>query len=181
VLLLLPVFTYTFFSEVFMHGQTLGKKLRNLKVIRQDGSSPGIGEYFLRWLFRLVDIWVVFFVPGVVGFITMSSNQRGQRLGDLAAGTTLIKNELVTGFDDTIFRALDEGYVMRFPQIETLSDKDVAILKEVLDIGLKNQDPEILHRLANKIKEVAEIKSKLLDSDFLEIVLQDYNYLYGQD
>lgn len=174
ILLLLPAVLYSLLLDIVYNGQTLGKKVRNLRVIRQDGSSPSWADFFLRWVCMIVE-------SGMIGFLIMSATKKGQRLGDLLAGTTVIKEELIADFDDTIFRHLDDNYQMRFPQIEALSDKDIAILKEVLDAGVKSRNVEIIERLARRIKEVIGVESQLSDESFLEIVLQDYNYLYGRD
>ncbi|MBX7241053.1 MAG: RDD family protein [Bacteroidia bacterium] len=177
IIIFLPVALYTIVSEIALNGQTIGKRVRNLRVIRFDGSAPSLGDFFLRWLLRLVDIYTMY---GVVAVFTISINKKGQRLGDLAAGTTVIKQKLVADFDDTIFRNLDEGYEMKFPQIAMLSDKDMSILKEVLDAGLKSNNPEILKRLSDKVKSVTGIKAEMKEEVFLEYVLRDYNYLYGK-
>lgn len=177
IIIFLPVALYSIISEVAFSGQTIGKKARNTRVIRFDGSAPSLGDYFIRWLLRVLDIYTLY---GAIAVLTISINKRGQRLGDLAAGTTVIKQKLVADFDDTIFRDIDEFYELKFPQIEALSDKDMSILKEVLDAGLKSNNPEILKRLATRIKEVSGIKTELRDEAFLEYVLKDYNYLYGK-
>jgi uncharacterized RDD family membrane protein YckC len=178
LILALPIVLYTFVLEIIYKGQTFGKKIRNLRVIKQNGDSPSIVEYFMRWLFLIVEGPLVFYT---IGFVLMSATKKGQRIGDLVAGTTVIKEELITDFDDTIFREINENYQVRFPEIEGLSDRDIAILKEVLDAGMRSKNADIIARLANKIKDVLGISSDLSDESFLEIVLQDYNYLYGRE
>ena len=46
-----PLLLYPLLCEIFMRGQTIGKKAMNLKVVRIDGGEPSIGSYILRWLF----------------------------------------------------------------------------------------------------------------------------------
>ena len=177
IIIILPAALYSLISEIALNGQSVGKRVRKLKVIRFDGSPPSLGDYFLRWLFRIIDVFTMY---GLVAVFTISINKKGQRLGDLAAGTTVIKQKLVADFDDTIFRDLGESYEVKFPQIQSLSDRDMSILKEVLDAGLKSNNPEIIQRLAHKVKTVADIKTDMQDTVFLEYVLKDYNYLYGK-
>ncbi len=177
IIIMLPVALYSIISEIALNGQSIGKRVRNLKVIRFDGSAPTLGDYFLRWLLRLIDIYTLY---GVIAVFAISINKKGQRLGDLAAGTTVIKQKLVADFDDTIFRNLNDGYELKFPQIASLSDKDMSILKEVLDAGLKSNNPDILKRLSGKVKQVTGIQVEMKDEVFLEYVLRDYNYLYGK-
>lgn len=177
ILIAMPALLYSLITEVAFGGQTIGKKLRKMRVIRQDGSAPAFTDYFLRWVFGILDTVGTW---GLLAFITTSMNKRGQRVGDMIAGTTVVKLELVTHFDDTIFRDLDENYVPTFTEVQLLSDKDLAILQEVLEAGNRANNPEIIDRLARKIKDVTGVKSNLNNYQFLELVLKDYNYLYGK-
>lgn len=177
ILIAMPALLYSLITEVAFGGQTIGKKLRKMRVIRQDGSAPAFTDYFLRWVFGILDTVGTW---GLLAFITTSMNKRGQRVGDMIAGTTVVKLELVTHFDDTIFRDLDESYVPTFTEVQLLSDKDLAILQEVLEAGNRANNPEIIDRLARKIKDVTGVKSNLNNYQFLELVLKDYNYLYGK-
>ena len=76
-----PWIFYHLLSEVFFSGQSIGKRARDLKVIRLDGTPPRLGDYLLRWLLRIIDVGIF---SGAVAIITMLINGRGQRLGDLA-------------------------------------------------------------------------------------------------
>lgn len=176
---LIPCYTYSLFSELFLNGQTLGKKAMKIQVLRMDGSQPTLSEYLVRWLIRIVDIWTLF---GIVAIIAVAASRKGQRLGDMAAGTTVVKLKLVTVFGDTMFVDTHEEYSIRFPEIKNLSDRDMSILKEVLDAGLRSNNPELLMRLASKVREVTGIKydRSVSDSTFLNTVLADYNHLYGR-
>jgi uncharacterized RDD family membrane protein YckC len=80
------VLLYYFMFEVAV-GQTVGKLLLGLRVVRADGSPPSVGAIALRTLLRIVD-WLPFFY--LVGFITMmATGRRRLRLGDLAAKTSI--------------------------------------------------------------------------------------------
>jgi uncharacterized RDD family membrane protein YckC len=68
-------------------GQTVGKLLLGLRVVRTDGSRPSTGAAAVRTLLRVVD-WLPFLY--LVGFIAMlATGPRRQRLGDLAARTAV--------------------------------------------------------------------------------------------
>jgi uncharacterized RDD family membrane protein YckC len=184
ILAFLPAALYSVLCEVFFSGQTLGKRIMNTKTIRVDGTVPTISNYLIRWMLRLVDVWMsmgFLLMPGVIGLITISVNKKGQRLGDLAAGTTVIKLKLVTTFGDTMFMETDQDYEVVYHQIQNLSDRDVAILKEVLDAGIKSANPALLEKLADKVKEVARIEDDTPPREFLVTVLKDYNHLFGKD
>jgi uncharacterized RDD family membrane protein YckC len=181
ILVALPAIFYHLFSEIFLDGQSLGKMALNIRVIKLDGTPPSLSDYLLRWAFRLLDITAGIVFPGVVAVVAIAVTPKGQRLGDLAAHTTLVKLKLVTHFGDTIFMDTEEDYAVQFPEIRLLSDRDVSILKEVLDAGLRSNNPELLRKLSEKVKEVAGIESTLEAREFLETILRDYNHTYGRE
>ena len=51
----LPILGYSFLCETFNHGQSFGKKLMNIRVVKVDGSTPTVSSYLLRWLLFIVD------------------------------------------------------------------------------------------------------------------------------
>ncbi len=83
ILLLLPFF-YFFLSEYYWDGQTIGKRIFRIKVIRRSGVGLDIVSCFLRNLFRLVDIIYL------VGLWFVLLHRDEQRIGDLIAGTVVI-------------------------------------------------------------------------------------------
>ena len=178
IILFLPLFFYHFICETFLNGQSFGKKIMKTRVVKLDGTQAGIGSYFLRWLIAPIDIY---FTYGSVGIITMLINGKGQRLGDLAATTTVVKLKTETKLEDTILRYTPENYEIRFPQVNILTDRDIAVIKEVLDLELTAPDVMLYEKILSKTKTVVEKKtgivSNLRPRTFLDIVLKDYNYL----
>ncbi len=77
-------------SEVAMGGQTLGKRVVGIRVVRVDGSPVGVLESAVRNLCRVVD-----FLPGLyaAGCLSMLLTHQHRRLGDLLAGTLLVREE----------------------------------------------------------------------------------------
>ncbi len=84
------MFGYFLVFEWLMRGQTPGKKIIKIRVIRDDGTPVTIYEVFVRNVLRLVD-----FLPGfyTVGVLFMFPSRLCRRLGDIAAGTIVIKEE----------------------------------------------------------------------------------------
>ncbi len=177
IVIMIPIAMYSLINEVVFNGQSFGKRLMKIQVVRLDGLPPTLSSYLLRWLIRPIDIWVT---NGLIGIISISANKHAQRLGDIAAGTTVIKLKIVAEFWDSIFTEVDEGYTITFPEIEMLTDRDMAILKEVLDAGLRTDNDELISRLADKVKAVTGIQSAINDRKLLETVLKDYNLMYGE-
>ena len=55
VIIFLPITFYSLYTEILMDGQTVGKKVLQLKVINEDGFKPSITDYVIRWFLRIVD------------------------------------------------------------------------------------------------------------------------------
>ncbi len=84
---LLPVVYFTFF-EAFMKGQTPGKRLAKIRVVKITGEPIGIGESFVRNILRIIDQLPVLYLLGV---LLMATSKKRQRLGDMAANTIVIR------------------------------------------------------------------------------------------
>jgi uncharacterized RDD family membrane protein YckC len=79
IIIFFPLFFYNLLMEIFNKGRSLGKMIMKLQVVREDGQSPTIGNYLLRWLLRPIDN----FFYGSVAIITIVVSKKGQRLGDI--------------------------------------------------------------------------------------------------
>ncbi len=81
------VFGYFPLFEGFT-GRTPGKRTQRLRVVRSDGQPAGVGPVLVRNIVRLFD-----FLPGfyAVGTVSILATRRSQRLGDLAAGTMVVR------------------------------------------------------------------------------------------
>jgi uncharacterized RDD family membrane protein YckC len=71
-------------------GGTIGKLICGIRVMREDGSRPGIGRGVLRWVLLIVDDFP-YFIPMLTGFIVAMTNDRRRRVGDMAAGTFVVR------------------------------------------------------------------------------------------
>jgi uncharacterized RDD family membrane protein YckC len=170
----LPVMFYSLIQESLWEGQTIGKKLMKVKVIKLDGYQAGFGDYLIRWLFRLIDISVG---NGVIGLITIVSSSKNQRLGDMAAGTAIISLKNNININHTIIQDINSDYLPTYPLVIKLSDNDVRIVKETFETAVLQKDFITLSKLANKISTVTGIKNTSgTDTDFIRVVLKDYNF-----
>src|SRR5690606_27797184 len=176
-----PLFSYFLLCEVFFDGQSIGKKLRRIKVARIDGTQPTLGNYLLRWLLRLVEVDMTF---GAVALLAVLIGGKGQRLGDLAAGTTVIKLQPRVTLDDTLYARVDAQYQPTFPQVERLTDAEVETAKEALQALVEDGRSRTAFVLGTKIKATLEAKmdvhSDLNPPQFLRAVIMDYNHLHGR-
>ncbi|MDT3696874.1 MAG: RDD family protein [Ignavibacterium sp.] len=177
IILFLPAFLYDFIFEVFFNGQSLGKKIMKIKVVKIDGTQPGIGSYFLRWILKPID---VFFTYGAVAIITILINGKGQRLGDLAANTTVIKIKAYVKLEDILVPELKENYNTEYPQVSVLSDNDIQIIKDVLSHKV-DTNQIVYQNLIDKTKERIALKMGVEPDTngirFLNTVIRDYTHL----
>ena len=174
----IPFIFYHLACEVYFNGQSLGKKARDLRVVRLDGTAPRLGDYLLRWLLRLVDLG---FGSGIVAVVAIAVNGKGQRLGDMAAGTSVIsQRHRPRELADLTSPAALAGYQAVFPQAVDLSDHDVALLHQLLSRSVKQGNYLLLNETANKIKQLLQVQTDLPDEAFLRTVLRDHTYLMAQ-
>jgi len=176
----IPYAFYHLLSEILLNGQSVGKKARKIKVTRLDGSEPTVGNYILRWILRPIDSLP--FAYGIA-IIAISANGKGQRLGDLAAGTTVVSLERRVNIEDTILPIVGDDYIPVYLNASSLSDKDIELIREVVGIYMKNNNFEsdlLLHKLSDKIKNILQVDSHLSPISFLEIIVKDHAFLTGK-
>ena len=78
---------YYYFACESGGGQTIGKRLMKLRVVRADGGHAGMREIFVRTILRVIDGIALYLVGLIVMLVT---GERRQRLGDLAGGTVVV-------------------------------------------------------------------------------------------
>lgn len=174
ILFFFPVIFYTLILESLLEGQTLGKKLMKIKVVKIDGYQASFGDYLMRWIFRIVD---VNFSGGVVGLISIIVSKKSQRLGDMTAGTAVITLKNDISINHTILENINVDYIPTYPLVIKLSDNDARIVKETFNMARANNDFEVIRKLTNKIEQVTGIKNQSgNDNDFIKTILKDYNF-----
>ncbi|MFN8353881.1 MAG: RDD family protein [Spirosomataceae bacterium] len=177
IIAVLPMMFYTLVLEIMMNGQTIGKRAMGIRVVMLDGSQPSLGAYLLRWLLLIVD---VHFLSGIVAIIAIASNNRGQRLGDMAAKTTVVKLRPPVGLAQILPPQITEEHRVSFPEVSMLTDRDIAVVKAVLNKN-PNENYALLLQAMQKIKEVTGIQSSLEPEAFLRTVLKDYTHIVTKD
>ena len=173
-LVYLPVLFYSFLCEMFNHGQSFGKRLMNIRVVKSDGSTPRISAYLLRWLLFPIDLPIT----GGLGVIVILLTKNHQRLGDLAAGTMVIKEKnyrkIQVSLDE--YDYLTKGYHPVYPPAADLSLEQVNVINKTLSSGSKDRARRI-RQLADKVRTLLSIKqTEGSDEKFLQTLLRDYQY-----
>ena len=193
IVLVIPTLFYTTLSEILMNGQTVGKKLLKIKVVSLDGGEPTLGQYLLRWFMRFYEwgfivftlfwsngytgfVWL--FIGGITSVIIMGISHKNQRLGDIVAGTVVVNTKSNLTVNDTIFMNVTEtNYKVLFPEVMRLSDRDINTIKNVISQTTRNNHYDMCNRVAIKVQGVLKVSTDMYALDFLEKILEDYNYL----
>lgn len=192
----LPMLLYSLITEVTLNGQTIGKKLMAIRVVSLYGGEPTLGQYILRWITKFFEwpflfgyiafspeglLFYIFFTClfGIAVVIAITVTKNSQRLGDLAAGTVVVDAKTSLNIKDTIFQEVaNTAYQVEFPQVMKLTDSDINIINSVVSQARKTNNYDVCIRVQNKLKEVLNIESERRSAlDFLEKLLEDYNYL----
>lgn len=175
--ILIVLLMYDLLFELFMHGQTPGKIAMKIRVLTLSGDTPGFVAYFLRWIFRLIEGVTSF---GFIAFITASVSTKGQRLGDIAAGTCVVSLQANTELDDLVYIRVPNNYQVQYPQVVKLTDEDIQTLKEVIERADDNISEKVradlLEYAQNVVIKKLDIQTKTVLSPrkFLETILTDY-------
>ena len=177
IVLGIPVIFYTLVMEAFFNGQTVGKKVMKLKVLKIDGYQTGFIDFFIRWIMRIVDLNMF---SGIIALIFIGSSKKGQRLGGMASGTAVVSLRNKVDISHTI---LDEtistnNYQPTYPSVVRLSDNDVRIIKENFIRAKAKKDQDLLIKLREKVVIVMnkEPLPEQTTEQFLDTVIKDYNY-----
>ncbi|HLP27291.1 MAG TPA: RDD family protein [Candidatus Didemnitutus sp.] len=163
-----------FIQEAFLDGQTIGKRILGIRVIALDGSSPSMGAFFTRWLTGLVELVAS---VGVIGLVSVVMTRYSQRLGDLVAGTVVVK--IPKGVNVRSLRVdTASNHVVMFPGVRLLTDEDVRVIRDVLhsaNAGISQSvATAIIDRTALRVATKIKASHELTSRDFLLRVLADF-------
>lgn len=172
-LLTLPALFYSLLCHVLFSGQTIGKMIMKIKVVRFDGAPTQWYNLLVRWMLRIIDIWLFFASIGVMSILL---SDRKQRVGDSAAGTVVISVKQKHKITSTILEDITDDYQPVFNNVTLLTDKDVRIIKEAFTISKRNNDFKTLTIIRNKVCGLLQIESDMFDKEFIDTILKDYNY-----
>lgn len=174
IFVVLPILLYQPVCESLTGGQTLGKYLLKTRVVRVDGSSPSVGDILLRWLLLSADI--LFF--GAVAAFSMLVTARRQRLGDLAAGTMVIKlntyDKIRVNLDE--FRFVQDGYRPTYEAARRLTPEQAERIAHTLADRSTSRRHRI-EQLARELQASLTPDEQVIEAElFLAALLSDYRY-----
>lgn len=117
ILILFLIFAgYFILFEWLWNGQTPGKRLMKLRVIREDGRPITLWEAVARNLLRIFDAIPGFFIPVYsLGLVSIFLSNRDQRFGDMFAGTVVIRERTdeAPTFEEAFSNQISDGAFRR--------------------------------------------------------------------
>ncbi len=177
-LLYLPVvFLYNLFCEIFFGGQSIGKKSMGIKVVKMNGHNPTVGDCLLRWCLRIVDIGASL---GALAAILVSSTDKGQRLGDMAANTVVIRLNPPNRYtiNDILTINTKKDYQPTYQTVVQFTDDDMLLIKNAIErskIYPHSSNKKLIAELTQKVIEKLKIEEQPKDQiKFLRMILHDY-------
>lgn len=174
------VFAYNIISETTFHGQTLGKRSLGIRVMRADGAPLRWGDSFMRVVLLFIDL---FFSLGAIGALFIVSNERRQRLGDMAAQTIVVKlrNKSESALLDNFSHSDIYTRQAIYPQVVHLREEDIVFTKYAVERYLKYKNTahaEVIDNLYRKMTALLDIEPENLSAResciFLENLIRDY-------
>lgn len=173
----IPIFFfYTLCWEMFNNGQSPGKMAMGIRVVKINGEDIGFYDYFMRWAFRLIDIFASL---GTLAALTITSSPRSQRIGDFLADTAVIKinNSGRLSLDRIMQLSNLENHVVTYPEITQFSEEEMLLIKETA-IRFQKYPTEghqqAVTLLVKKIEDELGIKAFGDRIEFLNILIKDY-------
>jgi len=177
-LVLVPIFLfYSLGSEIFMNGQSVGKLALGIRTVKLTGKQATLSDYIMRWLFRLVDIYLCF---GSLAAILISSTDKSQRIGDIVANTVVVRlrPSRVLRLKDLLSIHSIDNYQPRYPEVRNLSEEDMLLVKSVLERNRKYANEahrEAQDELVKKLMVLLQLpKLQQEKAEFLRTLLNDY-------
>ena len=171
-----PVIFYYPLCEIFGKGQSLGKLVMKTRVVTIDGNAPTVGSILLRWLLYPIDT----FFTGFLGVVFITFGKHRQRLGDLAAGTMVIKTSAAQYdfFSINDYSYVQQGYEPTYPEAANLSSRQVDLIQRTLYSSDPHRRGELEYKLAIQVQQFlgVAVAQGLYADAFLNTVLNDFYY-----
>ncbi len=179
----LLLLAYYVLFEVFWRGQSPGKRMVGLRVVRDGGRPVTFFASSVRNLVRLAD-----FLPGFygLGVIVMFVDQRARRLGDLAAGTLVVKEHGAVTLESLTRRADPlpspatnnaAPVTLQLPNLHLITEADYDLVQEFLrrrrELGYTSRN-ELGAQLATTLRTRLGIPPDPYHEAFLEYLVYEY-------
>lgn len=172
----LMLWGYYIVFELVWSGQSPGKRLIGLRVVREGGRPITFLSSAIRNVVRIVD-----FLPALygIGVVVMFIDRRARRLGDFAAGTLVVKERRGVTLESLAPAPapLPDADAPLLPNIELIDQRDYALVQEFLS-RRQALAPDVRRRLAEQIAGPLQRRLGVApdgdDERFLQLVAAGY-------
>ncbi|MBK8721329.1 MAG: RDD family protein [Saprospiraceae bacterium] len=176
IYLVLPLFLlYHIFAEWMWGGQSVGKRILGLKVLSIDGSLPSFNQSMLRSIFYILDY---FFTGGTLGLLLIGTTIRHQRLGDIAAGTTVIRMKSSDHMNLSAILSIDKSnYEVTYENVKNFDEQQIILIKETINKYKKYHSDtykDLLIDLADLCSKKLGVERPRETIHFLNTIIRDY-------
>lgn len=167
---------FTFF-EVMWQGQTPGKRLANIRVVRDNGRPIGLVQAALRALLRTVDDFLF------IGVFFILFNSREKRLGDMVAGTLVIQDQRGDRRENLALSEAAQPLAAKLPEMTDLTQlmpDDFAVIhayllrRQSMATRARNDLSLNLARQIRTLIQLEKIPAGTTSDQFLEAVYLAY-------
>jgi uncharacterized RDD family membrane protein YckC len=165
------VMTYDICFEVLASGRTPGKRMNRLRVVRSGGEPVGFVTSAIRNALRLID-----FLPFayVLGAVTILATRKNQRLGDIAAGTLVVREGRAATIAGSVAEAAPAPVAVSWDTSAVTADETAAVrrfLERRWEIDLSARR-ELARTFASRLRpKVAGAPADVGDEEFLTLLV----------
>jgi len=183
----IPWIIYQPTMEYFTGGQTIGKMVLGIRVLKTNGERIGVKEVMTRWFFRGDFLWIsanyfILFIPvlNLIDAFICGLSTNNQRLGDSLAGTIVVRNKSTQHYTlaDVLKIQSNENYTPKYPQVVRFTDEDMIYVKNCIQHYKRQKGKEIEHLITLIAAESARLigleKAPDESVKFLETIINDY-------
>jgi hypothetical protein len=115
----------------------------------------------------------------VVAVVAITAGGKGQRLGDMVAGTCVVKliaQKEITA-DEIFISPQQDTYVPTFTQVVMLTERDIELIQQALEVNQTHGNSQPILAVSEKIKSLLRIETDLPPMKFLYAIINDFNHL----
>ena len=171
------VWFYHLVFVLFFRGNTLGMRALKLSIVKPSGGEVSFDELFTRWIFRPIDITLTLVV---LGSFLMLGADKSQRLGDILAGTVVVRNKQTLSFefqDILKFHQQSSDTVVKYPKVRHFSEADMLMVKNILQNQagyFRDAHIDAMYACATRMAELMQVEMPADKQGFLQQLIQDY-------
>ncbi len=187
LLVKLPWILYQPVMEYITGGQTIGKMVVGIRVLKLNGHRVGFKEVMTRWFFRGDFLWIsanflIMLLPllNIIDAFICGLTINNQRIGDSLAGTIVVKTKSSQSYtlNDVLKIKTNENFTPSYPQVVRFTDEDMIYIKNCIQQikRYKNKNlEELISKIANESARLMGIEQTPKEHlKFLETLLNEY-------